>query len=1055
MDMVETAELVAKTVIESRVEFKHINLKYLLVYLKLVLGDEILKENGLGDYIPQRTNWKESKAKSLSCQINKNMDNWSISTEALMWEEERMLVALMIKCAVLALMDSTCYSFGGQLYKQVWGAGIGLRASACMAKIVMGWIDRMWAKVQVSWDLCAYMYFRYIDDLRIYLYPITKGWMWESSGWKYDDKIVDERSSIERTKDEIAKSLNAVSDFIQFTTEGEEDFNNHFLPTLDFQTKVLESGEIMFKFFSKPMANNITIQQGTGLSKNVVFSSLRQELVRRMVNCSIKLDWDERLEIVRDFVQLLINSGHKFSFIKSLTLQAITRFKYMIRRSKLDPGDKKFRPLYRARSFDYVKRKVSKMVEPMTWFRGGQIYDTFKNGWKAKINKKRNQISQTKYDHSSEKEIAATMFIPQSRSSLLIKYIEEEEKKIESDMDWRIKLIEQSGFPLGLAFIPKFPLIGGCPRGVECSLCENTGIKCSKKGVVYKASCLWCKYGTPADVICPNPEFLMLQDLAEGTRKPNNVDECQDIDDDIGCILTNCEEEKERHVGMNGMNKDTVGGEGNEAVAMNGMNNMRTEGGEGYDEISSGGQIISYIGETSRPWRERVREHYLNLKNGSTGSFIISHWLEKHTSCREPPEFKWEVVDAYSDALRRQLCEGLQIIEAGVLNKKMEFHNNLICRMRAATTRDEWSEKELQKEMDERKMYKMKIKKFISIMSNVSNVMKNNKKNKEAVVFNQLQCYRYNNLKQPTIFSVVKRKKEEMDSSTPISQRREPCVLDLGEESPIEREKSSTSNSTYSASEDVVPVEKNKAGVSNELDSMLVTPPKVLSPDTYDKKLALHSLVISKASNHKIPELHGEDVQQLDLDLEENPFSNKGGKIMPTSEVSAIFGPIRPETGEVAVQSVGMDGMNKTPMGEDVLKRSVAMDGMNKTPVRGGMNVQSDGMDGMNKPQHGGVSDQISIAMRKKKIVGRRLSESSDNVGGATKSWKILLGKGMSKKTLEGRACPGGQSPKRPPSPMDIDPTTSTPSNKRMKAKKVDTNQRLLTDVWAVKKNKE
>ena len=175
MDMVETAELVAKTVIESRVEFKHINLKYLLVYLKLVLGDEILKENGLGDYIPQRTNWKESKAKSLSCQINKNMDNWSISTEALMWEEERMLVALMIKCAVLALMDSTCYSFGGQLYKQVWGAGIGLRASACMAKIVMGWIDRMWAKVQVSWDLCAYMYFRYIDDLRIFMHPIAKG----------------------------------------------------------------------------------------------------------------------------------------------------------------------------------------------------------------------------------------------------------------------------------------------------------------------------------------------------------------------------------------------------------------------------------------------------------------------------------------------------------------------------------------------------------------------------------------------------------------------------------------------------------------------------------------------------------------------------------------------------------------------------------------------------------------------------------------------------------------------------------------------------------------
>ena len=147
----------------------------------------------------------------------------------------------------------------------------------------------------------------------------------------------------------------------------------------------------------------------------------------------------------------------------------------------------------------------------------------------------------------------------------------------------------------------------------------------------------------------------------------------------------------------------------------------------------NGGEIMSYIGETARPWRERVREHYLDLKNGSPGSFIISHWLEKHTTSCDPPEFKWEVIDAYSDALRRQLCEGLQIIDSGVLNRKMEFHNNLICRMRTATARDELTEKELQKEMDQRRLHKMKIKKFICIMSGVSNVInlsENNKKKK-------------------------------------------------------------------------------------------------------------------------------------------------------------------------------------------------------------------------------------------------------------------------------------------------------------------------------------
>ena len=66
----------------------------------------------------------------------------------------------------------------------------------------------------------------------------------------------------------------------------------------------------------------------------------------------------------------------------------------------------------------------------------------------------------------------------------------------------------------------------------------------------------------------------------------------------------------------------------------------------------------SYVGETSRPWRERVAEHMRNLKNGSATSFIIGHWMEKHEGSLEAPKFKWRVLDSYKDALRRQLCEG-------------------------------------------------------------------------------------------------------------------------------------------------------------------------------------------------------------------------------------------------------------------------------------------------------------------------------------------------------------------------------------------------------------
>ena len=77
-----------------------------------------------------------------------------------------------------------------------------------------------------------------------------------------------------------------------------------------------------------------------------------------------------------------------------------------------------------------------------------------------------------------------------------------------------------------------------------------------------------------------------------------------------------------RAVVMDEMNKVSRGG-GREnlkrIVAMDEMNKAPREGGLG----TSAGDI-SYIGETSRPLRDRVHKHIQCLRQGSTKSFIIS-----------------------------------------------------------------------------------------------------------------------------------------------------------------------------------------------------------------------------------------------------------------------------------------------------------------------------------------------------------------------------------------------------------------------------------------------
>ena len=484
---------------------------------------------------------------------------------------------------------------------------------------------------------------------------------------------------------------------------------------------------------------------------------------------------------------------------------------------------------------------------------------------------------------------------------------------------------------------------------------------------------------------------------------------------------------------------------------------------------------MSYIGETARPLRERVVEHMSNLKNGSMKSFIISHWMDVHGTSVVAPEFKWQVLDKYSDALRRQLAEGLHIMNSGVLNKKVEFSTNIICRMQATTTATT-SEAELQKELDERRVYKDKLRNFVSVMSKISPDFdhmrsKNMKKKIQTVrASNKFICYRSNSVKNFFTTSVVKRKRQNMECSTPVSGRREPPQL-LGEDSPILGDSSNSSSSTYSESADVISQMKRKAGMSNEVDSMVVTPSKECSPDTMDKRLALHTAAIVRAAvnNPLVMELQEQETHTTTL--AENSFAKRD-----TKETGAILVDDEGQGAMVEAQSVGMDGMNKDLFrgGEQVkVSRSVDMDGMNKDPLQGGVQVDgvldrkegskedvggardgsgAAGMNEMNKtPMRGGGNEQLKVFERKKAKATRRVSDADKG----KVSIRLQLGEQASKKLLDARACPSAPSPKRP-TPMEVDPP-STPANKKRKSKhgrnKTAPDQRLITDVWNKRRN--
>ena len=491
LDDISVAAISGEAILKTNVQFKNINYPLLMVYLLLVLGITQLRKLGLDHCAPRRKNMKYN-SNSLISKANRDLETWEFNNTIFSESEKRKMISTMVQVMILLMTRTTCYRFNGQIYRQSDGLGIGLRASAALARLTMCVWDSLWGGLQYSRGLIILAFFRYVDDLRFYLRPISKGWWWSNGKWLYCPHKIDERTPDERTIQEIGKSLGDVLPFIKFTTESEGEFANLHLPTLDFETHVCENGYIDYRFFSKPMSNNVVLQRGTALSKDCVFNSLRQDLVRRLLNTDLKQDISIKVGVVENFIQLLVNSGHQFTYIKSIILQALTKYKHMVERSMLDKKNKRYMPLHRPRQFNMEGRLLEKYISQSTWYTDTRIGDAYRNTWKKWVKRKKKCIHIGRGKGCNKPPITTTLFVPSSPSSKLVDMVRHSLDMSEQHDQWRTKVLEKPGTPLFRKFMKTFCMKEGCARGAFCTMCSNKGIGCTVRNAVYSAKCMLC-----------------------------------------------------------------------------------------------------------------------------------------------------------------------------------------------------------------------------------------------------------------------------------------------------------------------------------------------------------------------------------------------------------------------------------------------------------------------------------------------------------------------------------------------------------------------------------
>ena len=116
------------------------------------------------------------------------------------------------------------------------------------------------------------------------------------------------------------------------------------------------------------MVPNRVLQKSTALPENSIRSSLVQDVVRRLKNTSTTLPKTHVVEILSNFSQKLVNSGHSVRSSQIVLVHGVTKFAELLRQSKLPKCDPGYKPLHLGRDHDKYNRKLRKILSRTSWY---------------------------------------------------------------------------------------------------------------------------------------------------------------------------------------------------------------------------------------------------------------------------------------------------------------------------------------------------------------------------------------------------------------------------------------------------------------------------------------------------------------------------------------------------------------------------------------------------------------------------------------------------------------------------------------------------------------
>ena len=128
----------------------------------------------------------------------------------------------------------------------------------------------------------------------------------------------------------------------------------------------------MWEYYRKPCSTRSLILKRSAMSDRIKRSTLTQEAIQILRNCSMSIPWERKAELLSDFSLRMKISGYSERYRETIIRSAISAWKKQV---EMDLTGET--PLYRPRDWKRDERRRQKEYKKVGWYKklGGQTND--------------------------------------------------------------------------------------------------------------------------------------------------------------------------------------------------------------------------------------------------------------------------------------------------------------------------------------------------------------------------------------------------------------------------------------------------------------------------------------------------------------------------------------------------------------------------------------------------------------------------------------------------------------------------------------------------------